>query len=175
MQPQYGHRPIKCYWESSPNAKLAARIILSAPRTSQRTVTLFNNKIYLWWLPFYNRCALAFRRINGTLPHYLNTSLRKNSDNNARITRNCNLNLLSPLHKNTAVFRVVTQRSNGSLRTADKRRPEMRLRFAGYKNGCVADYSEGGRIFAVWTAKDWNNLPRTLRTKKTLKSFKSEL
>ena len=100
VQPQYGHRPIKCYWESSPNAKLAARIILSAPRTSQRTVTLFNNKIYLWWLPFYNRCALVFRRINGTLPHYLNTSLRKNSDNNARITRNCNLNLLSPLHKN---------------------------------------------------------------------------
>ena len=25
------------------------------------------------------------------------------------------------------------------------------------------------------TAKDWNNLPRTVRTKKTLKSFKSEL
>ena len=83
--------------------KRAARIILSAPRTS-RSVTLFNN---LSWLPYYNeayinpvRC-LAFKRINGTLPHYLNTSLRKNSDNLARITRNCNLNLLSPLPKNT--------------------------------------------------------------------------
>ena len=110
----------------------AARIILSANRTS-RTVTLFNN---LCWLPFYNGCALASRRINGTLPHYLNTSLRKNSDNHARITRNCNLNLLSPLHKNI---------------------------------------SEGGRTFLVRTAKDWNNLPRTLRAKKTSKSFKPEL
>ena len=48
--------------------KRAARIILSAPRTS-RTVTLFNN---LSCLPFYNeayinRCALAFKRINGTV------------------------------------------------------------------------------------------------------------
>ena len=80
--------------------KRAARIILIVPRTS-RTMTLFNN---LSWLPFYdeayiNRCALAFKRINGTLPSYLNTSLRKNSDNPARITRNCNFNLLSPSTK----------------------------------------------------------------------------
>ena len=113
--------------------KRAARIILSAPCTS-RTVTLLNN---LSWLPFYNeayinRCALAFKRINGTLPRYLHTSLRKISDNHARITRNCNLNLPSPLHKNIL---------------------------------------EGGRTFAVQTPKDWNNLPRNLRTKKTLKSF----
>ena len=117
--------------------KGAARITLSVTRTS-RTVTLFNN---LNWLPFYNeaninRCALAFKRINGTLPSYLNTSLRKTSDNLATITRNCNLNLLSPLHKNIV---------------------------------------EGGRTFAVRTAKDLNNLPRVLRTRKTLKSFKSEL
>ena len=51
--------------------KRAACIILSAPRTS-RTVTMFNN---LNWLPFYseayiNRWALAFKKINGTLPHY---------------------------------------------------------------------------------------------------------
>ena len=48
--------------------KRAARIILSAPRTS-RTVTLFNN---LSCVPSYNearinRCALAFKRINGTV------------------------------------------------------------------------------------------------------------
>ena len=117
--------------------KGAVRITLSVPRTS-RTVILFNN---LSWLPFYNeaninRCALAFKRINGTLPSYLNTSLRKTSDNLATITRNCNLNLLSPLHKNIV---------------------------------------EGGRTFAVRTAKDLNNLPRILRTRKPLKSFKSEL
>ena len=58
--------------------KRAARIILEAQRTS-RTVTLFNN---LSWIPFYNevcinRCALACKRINGTLPDYLNASLRK--------------------------------------------------------------------------------------------------
>ena len=48
--------------------KRAARIILSASRISQ-TVTLFNN---LSCLPFYNeayinRCALAFKRIDGTV------------------------------------------------------------------------------------------------------------
>ena len=42
--------------------KRAARIILSAPRTS-RTVALFNN---LSWLPFYDE-ALGFKRINGTV------------------------------------------------------------------------------------------------------------
>ena len=81
--------------------KRAARIIQNAPRTS-RTVTLFN---HLSWLPFYNevcinRCALAYKRINGTLPQYLITSLRENSDNHSRNTRNCNLNLPCPLHKN---------------------------------------------------------------------------
>ena len=117
--------------------KRAARIILEAQRTS-RTVTLFNN---LSWIPFYNEayikcCELAYKRINGTLPNYLNTSLRKNSDVHQRTTRNCNLNLLCPLHKNI---------------------------------------SEGGRTFAVRTVKDWNNLPRSLKTSKSLKSFKAEL
>ena len=115
----------------------AARIILEAQRTS-RTVTLFNN---LRWIPFYNeayikRCELAYKRIHGTLADYLNASLRKNSDAHSRITRNCNLNLLCPLHKNT---------------------------------------SEGGRTFAVRTVKDWNNLPRSLKTNTFLKSFKAEL
>ena len=117
--------------------KRAARIILEAQRTS-RTVTLFN---ILRWIPFYNeayikRCELAYKRIHGTLPDYLNASLRKNSDAHSRITRNCNLNLLCPLYKNI---------------------------------------SEGGRTFAVRTVKDWNNLPRSLKTSKSLKSFKAEL
>ena len=83
--------------------KRAARIILAAQRTSQ-TVTLFNK---LNWIPFYkeayiNRCALAYKRINRTLPEYMNTSLRKNSDVHSRSTRNCNLNLLCPSHRNTS-------------------------------------------------------------------------
>ena len=118
--------------------KRAARIILEAQRTS-RTVTLFNN---LSWIPLYNEvyitlCELAFKRINGSeLPDYLSASLRKNSDVHSRNTRNCNVNLLCPLHRNI---------------------------------------SEGGRTFAVRTVKDWNNLPRSLKTRRSLKSFKAEL
>ena len=111
--------------------KRAARIILEAQRTTSRTVTLFNN---LSWIPLYNEvyitlCELAFKRINGSeLPDYLSASLRKNSDVHSRNTRNCNVNLLCPLHRNI---------------------------------------SEGGRTFAVRTVKDWNNLPQSLKTKKS--------
>ena len=82
--------------------KRAARIILEAQRTS-RTVTLFNN---LSWIPFYNEayikcCELAFKGIHGSqLPDYLSASLRKNSDVQSRNTRNCDVNLLCPLHRN---------------------------------------------------------------------------
>ena len=119
--------------------KRAARIILEAQRTSRKTVTLFNN---LSWIPFYNeayvkRYELAFKRINGSqLPDYLSASLRKNSNVHSRNTKNCNVNLLCPLHRNT------------------------------WKRG---------RNFAVRTVKDWNNLPRSLKIKKSLKSFKAEL
>ena len=83
------------------------------------------------------RCELAFKRINGSqLPDYLSASLRKNSDVHSRNTRNCDVNLLCPLHRNI---------------------------------------SEGGRTFAVRTVKDWNNLPRSLKTRRSLKSFKAEL
>ena len=118
--------------------KRTARIILEAQRTS-RTVTFFNN---LSLIPFYNeayikRCELAFKRINGSQLHdYLSASLRKNSDVHSRDTRNCDVNLLCPLHKNI---------------------------------------SEGGRTFAVRTVKDWNNLPRSRKTRRSLKSFKAEL
>lgn len=137
MQAKYGHCATRRHSGEFSMQKRAARIILEAQRTS-RTVTLFNN---LSWIPFYNeayikRCELAYKRINGTLPNYLNTSLRKNFDVHQRTTRNCNLNLLCPLHKNI---------------------------------------SEGGRTFAVRTVKDWNNLPRSLKTSKSLKSFKAEL
>ena len=116
----------------------AASIALEAQRTS-RTVTLVYN---LSWIPFYNeayikRCELAFKRINGSLlPDYSSASLRKNSDVHSRNTRNCNVNLLCPLHRNI---------------------------------------SEEGRTFAVRTVKDWNNLPWSLKTRRSLKSFKAEL
>ena len=43
----------------------------------------------------------TFKRINGSqLPNYLSASLRKNSDVHSRNTRNCNVNLLCPLHRN---------------------------------------------------------------------------
>ena len=84
---------------------------------------------------YIERCELAYKRINGTLPDYLNASLRKNSDAHSRIMRNCNLKLLCPFHNN---------------------------------------FSEGGRTFAVRMVKDWNNLPQSLKTNKSLKSFKSE-
>ena len=73
---------------------------------------------------------------NRTLPEYMNTSLRKNSDVHLRSTRNCNLNLLCPSHRNA---------------------------------------SEGGRTFAARTIKDWNSLPRSLKTEKSVKSFKAKL
>ena len=79
----------------------------------------------------------TFKRINGSqLPDYLSAFLRKNSDVQSRNTRNCNVNLLCPLHRNI---------------------------------------SEGGRTFPVRTVKDWNNLPRSLKTRGSLKSFKAEL
>ena len=86
--------------------KRAARIILAAQRTS-RTVILFNK---LNWIPLFreayiNRCALAYKRINGTLPQYMNTSLSQNSDVHSRNTRNCNLNLLCPSHRRSHLRR----------------------------------------------------------------------
>ena len=88
------------------------------------------------------KCVTKWKRfrcyyfINRTLPEYMNTSLRKNSDVHSRSTRNCNLNLLCPSHRNA---------------------------------------SEGGRTFAVRSIKDWNSLPRSLKTEKSVKSFKAKL
>ena len=78
--------------------KQAACVILEAQRTS-RTVT------FLSWIPFYKkayikRCELAYKRTNGTIPDYLNASLKKTFDAHSRTSRNFSLNLLCPLHKN---------------------------------------------------------------------------
>ena len=57
--------------------KRAARIILDAERTT-RTLTMFNE---LNWIPFFieayiSRCSIAFKRIEGTTPDYINSILR---------------------------------------------------------------------------------------------------
>jgi len=51
----------------------------SSPQRTSRTVTLYNS---LRWIPFHNeayikRCELAYKQISGTLPDYLNVSLKK--------------------------------------------------------------------------------------------------
>lgn len=82
--------------------KRAARIILDAERTTP-SVTLFNK---LDWVPFYtevyiNRCALAYKRVNGLTPYYLNLLLKTNADIHSRNNRFSNLNLLCPTFKKT--------------------------------------------------------------------------
>jgi len=80
--------------------KRAARIILNAVRRAP-SVPLFN---CLKWLPFYEdakvtRCVIAYKRILGFLPSYLQESLRLNSSIHGRHTRYSNYNLLCLLLK----------------------------------------------------------------------------
>ena len=68
--------------------KRAARIILDAERTT-RTLTMFNE---LNWIPFFieayiSRCSIAFKRIEGTTPDYINSILKTNSEIHNRSTR----------------------------------------------------------------------------------------
>ena len=77
--------------------KRAARIILDAKRTTP-SVGLLNP---LKWIPFYaesyvNRCILAYKRLNGNTPEYINDLLIRNSDTHNRSTLFCNLNLSCP-------------------------------------------------------------------------------
>ena len=107
------------------------RIILEAQRTC-RTVTLFNN---LSWIPFYNevyikRCELAYKRIKGTLPDYLNASLRKNSDAHSIVTRYCNIDLLCHLYRNITeggrTFNVRTEKDWNNLPLSLKKKNSMK-------------------------------------------------
>ena len=77
--------------------KRAARIILDAKRTTP-SVGLLNP---LKWIPFYaesyvNRCTIAYKRLNGNTPEYINDLLIRNSDTHNRSTHFCNLNLSCP-------------------------------------------------------------------------------
>ena len=80
--------------------KRAARIILDAERTT-RTLTMFNE---LSWIPFFikahiSRCSIAFKRIEGTTPDYINSLLKTNSEIHNQSTRFANLNFHCPVFK----------------------------------------------------------------------------
>ena len=100
--------------------KRAARIILNADRMAP-SVPLFN---CLKWLPFYEdakvtRCAIAYKRVLGFLPSYLQESLRLNSSMHGRHTRYSNYNLLCPSFKRQTeggrTFAVLTCQAWNSL------------------------------------------------------------
>ena len=80
--------------------KRAARIILDTKRTT-RTLTMSNE---LNWSPFFidayiSRCSIAFNRIEGTTPDYINSILKTNSEIHNRSTRFANLNFHCPVFK----------------------------------------------------------------------------
>ncbi len=80
--------------------KRAARVILNADRTAP-SVPLFSR---LKSLLFYDdakvtRCAIAYKRVQGFLPSYLQESLKLNSSLHGRHTRYSNFNLLCPSFK----------------------------------------------------------------------------
>ena len=65
------------------------------------SVTLFNK---LGWIPFYeqskvNKCAISCKRINGSLPGYLNDHLVLNNTQHNRSTRYASYNSICPYYK----------------------------------------------------------------------------
>ena len=77
--------------------KRAARIILEAERRTP-SVTMSNT---LEWVPFYtevyvNRCTLAYKRLNGLTPNYINSLLKTNSEVHSVNTRYSHLNFVCP-------------------------------------------------------------------------------
>jgi hypothetical protein len=77
--------------------KRAARVILST-KIDAPSVNLFNK---LNWIPFYelnkiNCCSLVFKRLQGTLPDYINEHLTVNSQIHSRNTRHSKFNLVCP-------------------------------------------------------------------------------
>ena len=85
--------------------KRAARVILELQQKQTRTETTCS---HVSWIPFYidvyiNQCVLAYKRLNGILPGFINASLKTNSDAHSRNTKYCNLNLLCPCCRHTSV------------------------------------------------------------------------
>ena len=64
-------------------------------------MTRFNK---LGWIPFYeqckiNKCAIFYKRINGSLPGYLNEHLAINNTQYNRSTRYASFNSICPYYK----------------------------------------------------------------------------
>ena len=81
--------------------KRAAHIILDAERTTRKLTRMFN---VFNWIPFFieayiSRCSIAFKRIDGTTPDYINSILKTNSEIHNRSTRFANLNFHCPVFK----------------------------------------------------------------------------
>ena len=80
--------------------KSAARIILYADHLTP-LATLFTK---LEWIPFYgqskiNKCAIFYKRVNGSLPDYLNEQLTINNTQHNRSIRYAGYNSICPYHK----------------------------------------------------------------------------
>jgi len=65
------------------------------------SVALFNK---LGWIPFYeqpkiDKCTIMYKRINGTLPNYLNEHLILNNKRHSRNTRYSSTNAVCPKYK----------------------------------------------------------------------------
>ena len=55
----------------------------------------------LSWIPFYeqsriDKCSIIYKRINGTLPTYLNDHIIINNNRHTRNTRYANINIVCP-------------------------------------------------------------------------------
>ena len=78
----------------------AARIILYADCLTP-PATLFTK---LEWIPFYgqskiNKCAIFYKRVNGSLSDYLNEQLTINNTQHNRSIRYASYNSICPYHK----------------------------------------------------------------------------
>ena len=77
----------------------AARIILYAVHLTPPATLLTK----LEWIPFYgqskiNKCAIFYKRVNGSLPDYLNEQLTINNTQHNRSIRYAGYNSICPLY-----------------------------------------------------------------------------
>ena len=80
--------------------KRAARVILYAYHQAS-AIALFNK---LSWIPFYeqsriDKCSIIYKRINRTLPIYLNDYIIINNNRHVRSTRYANINVVCPKYR----------------------------------------------------------------------------
>jgi len=81
--------------------KRAAGVILYYADRQASSVALFNKRS---WIQFYeqsriDKCSIIYKRINGTLPIYLNDYIIINNNHHARNTRYANINIVFPKYR----------------------------------------------------------------------------